>query len=122
MINIKYKISMDKEGFMVKWFDESIQTLQKEYNKVILITDRYHVYFACRDIMLTGFGFNKMIVASNMKYFLVDNVPRCYNNLQFIGYLPLSLRDKYKPNARMINIWEYHYYQRYPQQLEKDNI
>lgn len=29
---------MDKEGFMVKWFDESIQTLQKEYNKVILIT------------------------------------------------------------------------------------
>lgn len=28
---------MDKEEFMVKWFDESIQTLQKEYNKVILI-------------------------------------------------------------------------------------
>ena len=59
-----------KQQIMVDWFRKTLDESKKPWNtQVYLITDKYHVYIANKDIRLIGSNFGKAIDRP-LKYFL----------------------------------------------------
>lgn len=100
-----------KQQIMVDWFRKTLDKSKKPWNtQVYLITDKYHVYIANKDIRLIGSNFGKAIDRP-LKYFLfTDGKVQYFNSIEFLGYLPFELRDEYPVNCKPLNPWEYDYY------------
>lgn len=103
-----------KQQIMVDWFRKTLDESKKPWNtQVYLITDKYLVYIANKDIRLIGSNFGKAIDRP-LKYFLfTDGKVQYYNSIEFLGYLPFELRDEYPVNCKPLNPWEYDYYRQH---------
>lgn len=103
-----------KQQIMVDWFKKTLDESKKPWNtKIYLITDKYHVYIANKDIRLIGSNFGKAIDRP-LKYFLfTDGKVQYFNSIEFLGYLPFELRDEYPVNCKPLNPWEYDYYRQH---------
>ena len=93
-----------KQQIMVDWFRKTLDESKKPWNtQVYLITDKYHVYIANKDIRLIGSNFGKAIDRP-LKYFLfTDGKVQYFNSIEFLGYLPFELRDEYPVNCKPLN-------------------
>lgn len=91
-----------KQQIMVDWFRKTLDESKKPWNtQVYLITDKYHVYIANKDIRLIGSNFGKAIDRP-LKYFLfTDGKVQYFNSIEFLGYLPFELRTNTQSIANL---------------------
>lgn len=84
-----------KQQIMVDWFRKTLDESKKPWNtQVYLITDKYHVYIANKDIRLIGSNFGKAIDRP-LKYFLfTDGKVQYFNSIEFLGYLPFRIKRR----------------------------
>lgn len=97
-----------KEEFKLKWFRK---TLNEPHT--YLITDKYEVYFANREMRSIG-GHLYYTLDRPLKYFLLKTgKPIYFNSIEFLGILPVELRGEFSVNCIPLTPWEYQYYQYY---------